>query len=175
MLSVPVWRALIVLQDCDVQSDNTVTPPSSSHPTRRPLTGNRWWCKPHFKPPCSDLQFMHSKSNWGNVLRGFMYVIKKKKNIVIALFVHGLQLSAMKWNLASGCLPCLQCNCRVWIQSDFAYETLLRFTEWSTWTPFIPDWVISSMFFSSWKENGILSNFVSRKKWFWKDLSWKKN
>lgn len=43
MLSASVWRAVIVLHDCDLQSDNTVTPPSTSLPTGRYPTANRWW------------------------------------------------------------------------------------------------------------------------------------
>lgn len=41
MLSGSVWRAVIVLHGCDLQSDNAVTPPSASRPTGRYLTANR--------------------------------------------------------------------------------------------------------------------------------------
>lgn len=74
MLSGSVWRAVIVLQDCDLQSDNAVSPPSTGRPTGRYLTANRWWCKPRFKPLCSGLQFSRCKSNCENVLRDLMYL-----------------------------------------------------------------------------------------------------
>lgn len=61
---------------CDLQSDSTITPPSTSRPTRRSLTVNRWWCKECFKPFCSGLLSSCYKSNCENVLRALMYLVK---------------------------------------------------------------------------------------------------